>query len=253
MPLDWVEPALMGIAFSSYFFYHAYLVHQYKHHSERTTLGHNRLARRLWVQTVMTEGKDMVAVQILRNTIMSSSLLASTSLTLSAVVAAYLVNTVQNADKTGIDLLGSAYLSPIHKFFVVMLCFAAAFYFYLQAVRACNHAGYIVTGATGTAMGSHSPFSPTYGARLLDRGASYNAAGTRAFYLAFISVIWIFGPIPAFVLMVIILAHLYFNDRAEPLSYVGGTPVTVTSSDFILKEPVDMYPPSATGVTATGT
>lgn len=251
MSLNWVEPTLMGISFSSYFLYHAYLVHRYRHHAERTTLGHNRLARRLWVQTVMTEGKDMVAVQTIRNTIMSSSLLASTSLTLSAVVAAYLVNTVQNSQKTGIDILGSTYLSPVHKFFVVMLCFAAAFYLYLQAVRACNHAGYIITVATRTAVIGHSPFSPAYGARLLEQGANYNAAGTRAFYLAFISVIWIFGPIPAFVLMVVVLIHLYFSDQTEPLSYASGTPVTITSSDLIFKEPVDVYPPPATGAVAT--
>lgn len=245
MLLDWVEPMVMGMAFASYLVYHIYLIHRYRHHPERTTLGHNQLARRLWVRAVMAEGRDTVAIQTVRNTIMSSSLLASTSLTLSAVVAAYLVNTVQKADETGLELLGSIYLTPLRKFFVVMLCFATAFYFYLQAVRACNHAGYIITVPSGTTVGGSSPFSAAYGAQLLERGANYNAAGTRAFYLAFLSVIWIFGPIPTFALMMAVLVHLYYSDRAEPLALAGGTPITFVSTNDVFKVPPGAYPLSA--------
>ena len=108
-----LEPCIDGFCLLLYVGYHVKLYYKFRKDPLSTTVGHNHAARKLWCRMVMTEHKDILAVQTIRNTLMSSSLLASTSLTLSAVVAAYLVNTVQSSGLHGLDILGSSYLKPI--------------------------------------------------------------------------------------------------------------------------------------------
>lgn len=204
-----IEPAIMGCALLLYIAYHIYLVFWYRRNPLSTTVGQNHDARHLWVECVMRDRRDILAIQTLRNTLMSSSLLASTSLTLSAVVAAYLVNTVK--EQGGVDFLAAPYLLPVYKFFVVILCFALAFFFYMQSVRAANHAGYMIV----LPLMAESPYTPDYVFRVLEKGALFNTAGTRMFYLAFLSVIWIFGPLPAVIATILLVIALWHLDQAD--------------------------------------
>lgn len=225
-----IEPAIISGALLLYIIYHIFLGVRYCRNPLSTTLGQNYAARHIWVECVMRERRDVLAVQTLRNTLMSSSLLASTSLTLSAVVAAYLVNTVK--EEGGIDFLAAPYLHPIHKFFVVIVCFAMAFFFYMQSVRAANHAGYMIS----LPLMVESPYNPEYVFRVLEKGALFNTAGTRMFYLAFLSVIWIFGPLPAVIATLILIASLWRLDRVDS---------HLTSIDPLnLREPLTKKSPS---------
>lgn len=205
-----LEPVFAGTAFVLYAAYHLFLWWKVRNNPMSTTIGHNQEARRQWCEMAMREQRDILAVQTTRNTLMSSSLLASTSLTLSAVVAAYLVNTVSLAGLLGLDILASDYIKPVHKFFAVILCFTVAFYCYMQSVRASNHASYLL------GLPPNGPlFTPSYVARVVKRGADFHTAGTRIFYLAFLCVIWIFGPIPLLVLTLLLIPHLWYLDKAE--------------------------------------
>lgn len=213
---DVLEPCMVGTVFFLYALYHLYLWLRVRRDPMSTTIGHNHHVRCRWCEQVMRGRKEILAVQTVRNTLMSSSLLASTSLTLSAVVAAYLVNTISTQSSTGLDLLGSQALRPIHKFFGVILCFSVAFYCYMQSVRSANHVGYML----GLADDLH--FTPTYVAKVIKRGADFHTAGTRIFYLAFLSVLWIFGPIPPTILTLLLISHLWHLDRAKPLESSPG-------------------------------
>ncbi|PJF19841.1 hypothetical protein PSACC_00350 [Paramicrosporidium saccamoebae] len=209
---DVLEPVLVGCSFLAYVLYHLYFWQRYKRRPMYTTVGHNHEARLLWCQAVMQEGKELLAIQTIRNTLMSSSLLASTSLTLSAVTAAYLINTIHIHGPLGLDLLASSYLRPIHKFFGVIVCFTVAFYCYMQSVRASNHVGYLL----GVPLTRSHHFTPQYVAKILRRGADFHTAGTRIFYLAFLFVLWIFGPLPPTILTLLLIPHLWYLDRADP-------------------------------------
>lgn len=205
-----LEPMFAGVSLLCYAAYHLFLWGKVRHSPMSTTIGHNHEVRRIWCEIVKKERRDILAVQTIRNTLMSSSLLASTSLTLSAVVAAYLVNTISASGLLGLDILSSEYIKPVHKFFAVILCFTVAFYCYMQSVRASNHAGYLLGLPPDDLM-----FPPSYAARVIRRGADFHTAGTRIFYLAFLCVIWIFGPIPLLVLTMLLIPHLWYLDRAS--------------------------------------
>lgn len=203
-----MEPSVAGFCILLYAAYHVFLYYRFRKNPLSTTVGHNHAARKLWCQMVMKERRDILAVQTIRNTLMSSSLLASTSLTLSAVVAAYLVNTVQSTGLAGLDVLASSYLKPIHKFFAVILCFACSFYCYMQSVRASNHASYMITLNTD----EEELYGPESVYLIIRRGADFHTIGTRMFYLAFLMVLWIFGPIPVLVATILLVWHLWYLD-----------------------------------------
>lgn len=216
-----LEPVLVGTAVLAYIAYHVYFWHRYRNKPMSTTIGHNHVARKIWCEVVMRERRDILAVQTIRNTLMSSSLMASTSLTLSAVVAAYLVNTISIEGPFGLDLLSSSYLHPIHKFFAVILAFTVAFYCYMQSIRASNHASYLL----GLPLLGDRGFTPHYVAHVIKRGADFHTAGTRIFYLAFVFVLWIFGPLPPFIVMMILIPHLWYLDKADPSTVIYLTPL----------------------------
>ncbi|KAJ0968602.1 hypothetical protein J5N97_025519 [Dioscorea zingiberensis] len=69
--------------------YHAWLFHRVIRHPTRTVIGINSINRRLWVESMMQDQtkNGVLAVQTLRNNIMASTLLASTAIMLSSLIA----------------------------------------------------------------------------------------------------------------------------------------------------------------------
>ncbi|KAL2556320.1 hypothetical protein Fot_01059 [Forsythia ovata] len=69
--------------------YHIWLLHQILKHPNRTIVGFNAINRRLWVRAMMEDPSKngVLAVQTLRNNIMASTLLASTAIMLSSLIA----------------------------------------------------------------------------------------------------------------------------------------------------------------------
>lgn len=219
----------MLLALILYAGYHAGLWRRLRRDPMSTTIGHNYEARRQWCEAVMAEGggREILAVQTLRNTMMSSSLLASTSLTLSAVVAAYLVNAIKVEGLVGLDIFSSPYLHPVHKFFAVIFFFTIAFYCYLQSVRASNHASYLISiPSAGSSL-----YTPSYACRVVQAGVAFHTAGTRVFYLALLSVIWMFGPLPLLALTLALLLSLRSQDRATPLCLSSPDPAADRTAD----------------------
>jgi len=207
---DWVEPVLISIGVALYASYHGYLVIRAKRRPWSTTIGQNHYARRRWCQIVVAERRDLLAVQTIRNSMMAASLLASTSITLSSVVAAYLVNTIINSEKglAGIDLLASTWLVPVHKYLAIISTFTIAFICYMQSVRSGTHASYLIA----IPKGALRYVTPEYTALVLQRGADFHTAGTRLFYLSFVLVLWLFGPIPPLILCCCMVPFLFYLD-----------------------------------------
>ncbi|XP_031283943.1 uncharacterized protein LOC116142665 [Pistacia vera] len=69
--------------------YHFWLIHRIIKHPTRTVIGVNAINRRFWVQAMMEDASKngVLAVQTLRNNIMASTLLASTAIMLSSLIA----------------------------------------------------------------------------------------------------------------------------------------------------------------------
>ena len=225
---DLIEPAIFLACLSLFFGYHYLLYCRYVKEPLSTTVGQNHQARRLWCQMIRKDKSYTLAVQTIRNSMMATSLFASTSLTLSAVVAAYVFNSVQPDRHGGLDFLGSSLILPIHKFFAVTFCFTISFYCYVQCVRTSSHASYMINIDSPEAIASLvlDPF------RMLERGANFHTIGTRLFYLAFLLMIWIFGPVPFAVLTIALVWNLWHLDSVDGQIYqqVLQSQVTLNAS-----------------------
>ena len=84
---DWLDPTRVDIAcfvasLLALTAYHLYLRYRLKRDPAYTVQAVNTIARTAWVENVMAGGKDILAVQTLRNSTMAATFLASTAVLL---------------------------------------------------------------------------------------------------------------------------------------------------------------------------
>ncbi|ERN01315.1 hypothetical protein AMTRI_Chr03g147160 [Amborella trichopoda] len=201
--------------------YHAWLFYRVMKHPNTTVMGINSANRLIWARTMMQDpGKTgVLAVQTLRNNIMASTLLASTAIMLSSLIAILISgsNGVSNNDNKQGGLGGplvyggrSSLLSSI-KIFLIILCFLSAFLFNVQSIRYYSHAS-ILINVPLKACPHPAPLTTEYVGRALNRGSLFWSLGLRAFYFSFPLFLWMFGPIPMFLSCVMLVFLSYFLD-----------------------------------------
>lgn len=160
-----------------------------------TIHGLNELARTQWVKAVMAgAGKDVMAVQTLRNFVMGASLMATTAAFL-ILGTLTLSGQAENISRSFhlINVIGS---SSAELWIVKVLCLLAdfifAFFAFAMAVRLANHVVFMIN-VPGPAP--HPLLEADQVARRLNRAGGHFSAGMRAFFLAIPLVFWLFGPI----------------------------------------------------------
>lgn len=206
-----VDPIVFGCALLIYFAYHAYLWYMVVKFPLKTATGQVWASRKGWCDIIMGNNLIIEGVQTIRNSIMSTSILASTSLALSSVVVAFLASSSENLNLNEDTLLKAPAIPNSWRFFVVIIFFSAAFFCYLQSIRSGNHGSFLV--AIPITPDSEYYVTPDYVAKVLNRGAIFFTIGTRFYYAAFIAVLWLWGPIPPFCASVILVLILFFIDR----------------------------------------
>ncbi|KAH8975462.1 hypothetical protein BDL97_01G158900 [Sphagnum fallax] len=196
--------------------YHLHLWYRVRHHPEKTIVGVNHLNRRVWVQNIMTDGakNGILAVQTFRNSIMASTLLASTSITLSSIIGGLVSNTSAGLKKPLANFVygdkGSTIV--ILKYLCLLLCFLVAFFCFVQAIRYTSHASFLIS----IPMGENTPgLTPDYVNQLVFKSTNFFSIGLRAFYFSFPLFLWLFGPIPMFVCSIVMVIVLNILDRAN--------------------------------------
>jgi uncharacterized membrane protein len=180
-----------------------------------TIHGVNEIARTLWVANVMANpGKDVMAVQTLRNFIMGASLMATTA---TFLIVGTLTLSGQ-ADNIGrslhvLNVVGShAAELWIVKVMALLVDFIVAFFAFAMAVRLLNHVVFMLNIPES---GEHHLLSPAGVARRLNRAGNFFAIGMRAFFFAVPLVFWLFGPPFLVVATVGLVVALYHVDRSE--------------------------------------
>ena len=213
---------MAGMAYTLFFTYHLILYLYTIYRPMQTTIGHNHSARRLWCTAITGKPEaSIIAVQTLRNGMMASQLLASTSFTITSALAAIMLTTDWSNRRgfglgtTGVSYLANETVMPPIKLFVLLLWFVIAFFYYLLSIRAYYHASFLVT-----IPASYSEFiDGEYVARILVRGTNFQSLGTRAYYAAFLALLWMFGPVPMVIASVLLTLVLYTLDYVpEPKS-----------------------------------
>ena len=176
---------------------------------DMTVQGMNAQARAAWVNRVMSEGRDILAVQTFRNSTMAATLLASTAVILILAI----LNMLGGADKISsvlhqINTWGSREPGMwIFKLMLLVVDFFVAFFAFALAVRGYHHAGYLINVPL---KGDHG-VSPDTVIKTLTRASHYYSVGMRTYYLSVPLTLWLFGPVwmlVATVILLLVLNHL---------------------------------------------
>jgi uncharacterized membrane protein len=157
----------------------------------------NELTRRIWVESVMTTpGKDVMAVQTLRNFIMLPILMVSTT-TLLLIGTLTLSGQAENISRTWhiLNLVGS---DAAELWLIKVMClladFLIAFFSYAMAIRLATHVLFMVN-VPKEFQEAHTVLSPAHVARRLNLAGHMIAIGMRALFFSIPLVFWLFGPV----------------------------------------------------------
>ncbi|XP_071703957.1 uncharacterized protein [Rutidosis leptorrhynchoides] len=229
--------------------YHVWLLCQIRHTPARTVIGMNAINRRFWVTYMMedTYKTGVLAVQTLRNSMMASTMLASTSIMLSSLIAILMsggatgrntstvttTTTTPNDHYTGLTYGEDTKFRLIIKFFSILVCFLVSFLMNVQSIRCFNQASMFINVPYKRISNFTSQILTTeYVSSTVILGSYFWCLGLRAFYFSFPLFLWLFGAIPMFVSSIFLVSMLYFLDFAFDLGYIGdkNTTVEVTGS-----------------------
>ncbi|XP_057507286.1 uncharacterized protein LOC130790304 [Actinidia eriantha] len=209
--------------------YHIWLLYQVVKHPTRTVMGINAINRRFWVRAMMEDvsKNGVLAVQTLRNNIMASTLLASTAIMLSSLIAVLMSNHGGNRSAGEFVFGDRSELGFSIKFFSILVCFLVAFLFNVQSIRYYSHASILINVPfKKMTLHDHHKISghvnAEYVGRTVNRGSYFWSLGLRAFYFSFPLFLWIFGPIPMFVSCAVLVFLLYFLDVTCDFGWVSG-------------------------------
>jgi uncharacterized membrane protein len=186
-----------------------------------TVQGISSLARATWVRTVMEEGKDILAVQSLRNSTMAATFLASTAILLSVGV----LTLSGQSDKLKItwyllDYFGGQHenLMPV-KLIIILVNLFATFFFFTSSIRLFNDVGYMINAryAGEKQCACRKVVAAQVVAAQLNRAGDHYRMGMRGFYSMVPLVFWFFGPVFLLIATVLVLTILYHLDRTHAM------------------------------------
>ncbi|OVA19307.1 Protein of unknown function DUF599 [Macleaya cordata] len=196
---SFLDLTMVSLGFLATIVYHAWLWHKVRTQPYSTIIGTNVAGRRLWVLAIMKDNdkKNILAVQTIRNAIMSSTLMATTSILLCTSLAA-VIGSTYDANKplnkaTIID--GGAHqhdedeFMVAIKYFTLLLIFLFAFLFCSLSIRFLNQVNFLINSP----QDSMAMVTPEYVSELLEKGFILNTVGNRLFYTALPLLLWIFG------------------------------------------------------------
>jgi uncharacterized membrane protein len=180
----------------------------------------NALARRLWTQNVMTNaGKDIMAVQTLRNFIMVGILMASTASLLimgTLTLSGQAENIVHSWN--GLGMFGSHSRELwIIKVICLLVDFIVAFFSYAMSIRLATHVLFMLNVPQASYI-EYPELSHECVANRLIQAGNMISLGMRAFLFAIPLVFWLFGPVFLFLSTIGLVITLNRLDRHEAAS-----------------------------------
>ena len=215
-----LEIGLVGGALAVLAGYHLYFLRELTRAPGRTIIGLARDRRRLWVESIVARGDGILAVQTLRNWIMTASFLASTAIIISAGLLGFLVSSEEVSDLIHrINLLGDQSDALITvKMLLLVANFFAAFFSFSLSLRYYNYLALTINAAGEGDRERVVDLSVDY----LARGAAHYTIGMRGYYLAIPLALWLFGPVWLLVGSVVLTIALYRHDHATAYSQGPG-------------------------------
>lgn len=192
--------------------YHVYLRNKVRKDPTYTVQAINRIARRIWVETLMNLGKpDVIAVQTLRNSTMAATFLASTAVLLIMGVLTLSTQHQGNAwhifNSTGAD-------HPelwLFKLMLLLINLFVAFFSFAMSIRVYNHVGFLINVPLSLNIPS---LTAQHIAVQLNSAGKFYSIGMRTYYYCVPLVFWLFGPHLMLIATFALIPMLYKHDRA---------------------------------------
>ncbi|KAH9318019.1 hypothetical protein KI387_019788, partial [Taxus chinensis] len=137
----YLDLILVPLAMMSGIVYHCLLWYRVKNYPLQTTIGVNSIGRRLWLQSMIkdNEKKNIIAVQTLRNSIMGSTLMATTCILLCSGMAA-MISSTYSVKKPLNDTAygGHGELMVALKYVTLLVIFLFSFFCHSLSIRFMN-------------------------------------------------------------------------------------------------------------------
>jgi len=209
--LRYFEYGLSPLALILLGVYHLRLYAKIRRDPMNTSQGLARQVRASWVIGIMQGGKDILAIQTLRNWTMASTFLASTAI----LIGLGIFNLALTLDKQGELSLLMSHLSNNHPFIwmskliLLGVNFLLAFFNFALAVRYFNNTGFMINLPADPA----SSINAEDVVEFLNRGGVHYTLGMRGYYLSVPLALWLFGPLWLLAGALLTLAFLYRFDR----------------------------------------
>ncbi|XP_008781727.2 uncharacterized protein LOC103701456 [Phoenix dactylifera] len=212
---SYIDLILVPLSLLSVILYHIWLWRRIRSQPQRTIIGINSASRRLWVFAMMKDNdkKNILAVQTIRNAIMGSTLMATTSILLCSGLAAMISSTYSIKKPLNDSVYGAhGEFVVALKYVTLLLIFLFAFLFYSLSIRFIGQVNFLINVPQED---DNSLVTPEYVAHLLEKGFALNIVGNRIFYAGLPIVLWIFGPVLVLICSVSIVPILYNMDIAD--------------------------------------
>ncbi|XP_057516511.1 uncharacterized protein LOC130797781 [Amaranthus tricolor] len=214
--------------------YHVWLLHKVRTQPFSTIIGINSNARRYWVNSIMkdNEKKNILAVQTIRNTIMGSTLMATTSILLCSGLAAILSSTYSIKKPLNDAVYGGhgEFMMAL-KYVLLLLIFLFSFVCHSLSIRFINQVNFLINTPQQDLV--LAKISPSYVCELLEKGFILNSVGNRLFYGALPLLLWIFGPVLVFICCVVLVPVLYSLDLVFHFDHFRKGDNEVSNGDFL--------------------
>ncbi|GMI89987.1 hypothetical protein like AT5G10580 [Hibiscus trionum] len=166
------------------------------------------------------EKKNIIAIQTLRNSIMGSTLMATTSILLSAGLGAVISSTYSVKQPINNSVFGAHGELMVALKYVTILCiFLFSFFSHSLSIRFINQVNMLIN----CPQDPDSVVTPEYISELLEKGFTLNTIGNRLFYTALPLLLWIFGPLLAFLFSLTMIPVLYNLDFVFGCNKQGKT------------------------------
>ncbi|KAI9192249.1 hypothetical protein LWI28_020014 [Acer negundo] len=224
----YLDVVLVPLGFSILMGYHVWLWHKVRTQPLTTIVGTNSRGRRFWVSAMMKDNdkKSILAVQSLRNMIMGSTLMATTSILLCAGMAA-VISSTYSIKKPLNDAVYGAHgeFMVALKYVALLTIFLFSFFCHSLSIRFINQVNILIN----TPQDPTAIVTPEYVSELLEKGCVLNTIGNRLFYAGLPLLLWIFGPVLVFLCSVTMVPVLYNLDFV--FGTVNGGKIDVSGSN----------------------
>lgn len=191
------ELYLFALSMALLLSYHLYLTWMVRYRTQRTDIGINRCARETWVRHIMQRPPgDVLAVQTLRNALMSASFLASTAILLVAGLLSFILTDKNSLDNFNhvLDMLSNKHPQVVlSRFLLLIMTLFFAFFNFALTVRYYNHVTFMLNAAVSMRENGHA-LPEQFVINSLQRGALHFTLGMRAFLLVMPFSMWLMGP-----------------------------------------------------------